>query len=98
MLLAGQGFLRGGKVMKRSTWLLAGLAGLAVAGGLAGLGATVAAPAPMLSQINPEPPNCACSPGVDLGSPKAPVILRHCMCGQLQCAVLPAAGQLQCSR
>lgn len=84
--------------MKTSRWLLAGLAGLALAGGLAGLGSTVAAPPPSQVQFNPEPQNCACSAGVDVGAPKAPVILKHCMCGQLQCAVLPAAGQLQCSR
>lgn len=84
--------------MRKSGWILAGLAGLALAGGLATLSATIAAPAPPLTPFNPEPQNCACSAGVDVGSPKAPVILKHCMCGQLQCAVLPAAGQLQCSR
>jgi hypothetical protein len=82
--------------MKISRWLLAGVAGLALAGGLVTVGSTTAAPA--LAQFNPEPQDCACSRGTDVGTAGAPVILKHCMCGQLQCAVLPAAGQLQCSR
>ena len=82
--------------MNKSTWLLAGLSGLALAGGLLTLGSTIAAPAQ--AQLNPEPTDCACSRGANVGTATAPVTLRYCVCGQIQCAVLPASGQLQCSR
>jgi len=85
-----------GRAMKKAKWWLAGLMGLALAGGLATLGSTAAAPAQ--AQLNPEPQDCACSRGVDVGAAKAPLTLKYCVCGQLQCAVLPASGQLQCSR
>lgn len=82
--------------MKKTKWWLVGLTGLAVAGGLVTLGTSTAAP--VQAQFNPEPQNCSCSLGTNVGSPNAPVTLKYCVCGQLQCAVLPATGQLQCSR
>lgn len=82
--------------MKKSNWLLAAISGLALAGGLLAIDSTTAAP-PSL-QINPVPQDCACSAGVDVGAPKERVMLKYCTCGQLQCAVLAEAGQLQCTR
>lgn len=80
----------------KSRWLLAGLTVAALAGGLLTLDTTTAAPATL--QINPVPQECACSSGVDVGVSKHKVLLKHCTCGQMQCAVLAEAGQLQCSR
>ena len=80
--------------MNKANCLLAGLTAVVAAAGLLALGSDSAVSAQ--AQFNPEPQDCACSKGVDVGSPKAPVILKSCTCGQLQCAVLPAAGQLQC--
>jgi hypothetical protein len=82
--------------MKNSRWLLGGLTALALAGGLLTYGSTTAAPATL--QINPVPQDCACSAGIDVGAPKDRVLLKHCTCGQLQCAVLADAGQLYCTR
>ena len=88
--------------VNKSKWLIAGLAAAGLAGGVFTLGATIAAPAAdqprAQAQFNPEPQDCACSRGVDVGNPKASVLLKNCVCGALQCAVLPASGQLQCSR
>lgn len=82
--------------MGKIRWWLAGAAGLLLVAGVVGLSPTSAAPA--LAQFNPEPQDCACSKGINVGTGNAVSILKHCMCGQLQCAVLSASGQLHCSR
>lgn len=82
--------------MGRKQLWMAGLAALVVTGGVALLGAGSAAALP--AQINQEPQDCACSGGINVGTKQAPVVLKQCICGQLQCAVLPSSGQLQCAR
>lgn len=51
-----------------------------------------------LAQPSPQPQECVCSPGINIGSEKAPVIIKHCHCGALACAVVVGSGQLQCVR
>jgi len=68
--------------------LLAGAATLAVSGW----------PAAALAQPSPEPQECMCSRGVNLATNGAPVLIRHCQCGILSCAVVVSSGQLQCVR
>lgn len=82
--------------MKRIKWWLAGLSGLILVGGVASLSPSAAAPAQ--AQFNPEPQNCACSSGTNVGAGNTPVLIKYCVCGQLQCAVLPSSGQLHCGR
>jgi hypothetical protein len=41
---------------------------------------------------------CACSRGTNLASAGAPVLIKHCQCGILSCAVVVGSGQLQCTR
>lgn len=53
---------------------------------------------PALAQPSPEPPECACSPGINIGTQANPVIIRHCQCGIMSCVVLVSSGQLQCAR
>jgi len=74
--------------------LLAVLALFAVALAPAGSGPLGSA----LAQPSPVPQECVCSPGVNIGSTGAPVIIRHCQCGILSCAVIVGSGQLQCTR
>ena len=50
------------------------------------------------AQPTPQPQDCSCSPGVNLGSEEKPVIIRHCQCGILTCVVVVSSGQLQCGR
>lgn len=50
------------------------------------------------AQPSPEPQECVCSRGVNIGTEAAPVIIRHCQCGVLSCAVVVGSGQLQCVR
>lgn len=50
------------------------------------------------AQPSPQPQECACSPGVNIGTDAQPVIIRHCQCGILSCAVVVSSGQLQCER
>lgn len=67
--------------------LLAGaVGGLALWGGMA------------RAQPSPEPQECVCSRGINIGTEAAPVIIRHCQCGVLSCAVVVGSGQLQCVR
>lgn len=47
---------------------------------------------------NPLSPECVCSAGVNIGTESAPVMIRHCQCGVLSCAVVVGSGQLQCAR
>lgn len=66
---------------------------------LAGAGLLAAIPAtPALAQPSPVPQDCVCSPGVNLASSGTPVVIRHCQCGILSCAVVVSSGQLQCLR
>jgi hypothetical protein len=51
-----------------------------------------------LAQPSPEPPECTCSPGINIGTQANPVIIRHCQCGIMSCVVVVSSGQLQCSR
>ncbi len=50
------------------------------------------------AQPSPQPQECTCSPGVNIGTEAQPVIIRHCQCGILSCAVVVSSGQLQCGR
>ncbi|MFC5768391.1 hypothetical protein [Thauera sinica] len=50
------------------------------------------------AQPSPMPTECVCSRGVNLGTDSAPVVIRHCQCGILNCAVVVSSGQLQCSK
>ena len=75
---------------------MAGFMAVVVIGGVALLGTPNASALP--AQINQGPQDCACSAGINVGSTQAPVMLKQCICGQLQCAVLPSSGQLQCAR
>lgn len=84
------------RTLKAAIW-----SGLSIIGMLAGLGLAVgwtASPAPAYAQPSPTPPECVCSQGTNLGTPSAPVIIRHCQCGILSCAVLVNSGQLQCTK
>lgn len=47
---------------------------------------------------NPLSPECVCSAGVNIGNEAVPVMIRHCQCGVLSCAVVVSSGQLQCAR
>lgn len=51
-----------------------------------------------VGQPSPQPQECVCSVGVNIGTDAQPRTLRHCQCGILSCAVLVEAGQLQCTR
>ena len=53
---------------------------------------------PAHAQPSPMPTECVCSRGVNLGNDSAPVIIRHCQCGILNCVVVVSSGQLQCTR
>ncbi len=53
---------------------------------------------PALAQPSPIPQDCVCSPGVNLSTSGTPVVIRHCQCGILSCAVVVSSGQLQCLR
>ncbi len=54
---------------------------------------------PALAQPSPRPQECVCSPGVSLtGGNGGPVLISHCQCGILTCAVVVPSGQLQCAR
>jgi len=70
---------------------------------LAVIGATLALTAsihslPANAQPSPQPQECSCSPGINIGTDAQPVIIRHCQCGILSCAVVVSSGQLQCGR
>jgi hypothetical protein len=83
--------------MKQTSLLFSGLAAGAVLA--AALLAAVSAPSqPALAQPAPVPQECVCSAGVDIGSARAPVLIRHCQCGILSCAVVVSSGELQCVR
>lgn len=74
---------------------------LSVIGLCAGLGLAlgwIAGPAPAHAQPSPTPPECVCSQGTNLGTASAPVIIRHCQCGILSCAIVVSSGQLQCTK
>lgn len=60
--------------------------------------AASASTAPAHAQLNPVPPECTCSRGTNLGDDANPVVIRHCQCGILSCAVVVSSGQLQCVR
>lgn len=53
---------------------------------------------PALAQPSPEPPECTCSPGINVGTQANPVIIRHCQCGVMSCVVNVTSGRLQCAR
>lgn len=74
--------------------------GLAAVCALAGAAAllTSAAPAPAFAQPSPMPQDCVCSRGVNIAAAGAPVMIRHCQCGILYCAVVVSSGQLQCAK
>lgn len=83
--------------MKRTSLLYSGLAVATVLG--AALLAVVSAPSqPAFAQPAPVPQECVCSAGVNLGEARSPVVIRHCQCGILSCAVVVPSGQLQCVR
>jgi len=65
-----------------------------------GTGALVSSlsPATAHAQPSPMPTECVCSRGVNIGSDSSPVVIRHCQCGILNCAVVVNTGQLQCSK
>lgn len=66
---------------------------------LIGLGSVIfALPQPVNAQPSPQPQACACSEGVNLGTTSAPVIIRYCQCGSMNCVVVVSSGQLQCTR
>lgn len=78
--------------MRAGTWMVGVLLVGAFIGGFALWGATAQA------QPSPQPQECVCSRGTNIGSEAAPVIIRHCQCGVLSCAVVVGSGQLQCVR
>jgi hypothetical protein len=83
--------------MKRTSLLYAGVAlgcGLAAVL-LIGQGSFLQ---PAFAQPAPMPQECVCSAGVTLGESRPPVVIRHCQCGILNCAVVVPSGQLQCVR
>lgn len=83
--------------MKRTSLLYSGLAAAVVLS--AALFAVVSAPSqPAFAQPAPVPQECVCSAGVTLGESRPPVVIRHCQCGILSCAVVVPSGQLQCVR
>ncbi|MGL1834859.1 hypothetical protein ACKVEX_14790 [Rhodocyclaceae bacterium SMB388] len=55
-------------------------------------------PQPVGAQPSPQPQACACSEGVNLGTANAPVMIRNCQCGSMNCVVVVSSGQLQCTR
>ncbi len=59
---------------------------------------TVLAVQPLRAQPSPQPPECACSLGVNVGTAAEPVVIRHCQCGIMSCVVVVQSGQLQCTR
>lgn len=72
---------------------------LGVAAFAMGLLGFLAADSPQAwAQPSPQPQECVCSPGLNIGTEKAPVIIRHCHCGAIACAVVVGSGQLQCVR
>lgn len=52
----------------------------------------------VLAQPSPQPQECVCSVGTNIGTDKEPVIIKHCHCGAIACAVVVGSGQLQCVR
>lgn len=71
--------------------------GLAVC--VAGLSTIQLARSPQaLAQPSPQPQECVCSVGTNIGTDKEPVIIKHCHCGAIACAVVVGSGQLQCVR
>jgi hypothetical protein len=85
-----------GGVMKSRSILWSGLAAVGVLAGAATM-AVSGWPATALAQPSPEPPECNCSRGLNLATNGAPVLIRHCQCGILTCAVVVSSGQLQCT-
>lgn len=83
--------------MKRTSLLYSGVAvgGVLAAALLVVFGSS---PAPALAQPAPVPQECVCSEGVNIGSARTPVMIRHCQCGILSCAVVVSSGELQCVR
>lgn len=64
-----------------------------------GLLGVLAADSPQAwAQPSPQPQECVCSVGINIGTEKAPVIIKHCHCGAIACAVVVGSGQLQCVR
>lgn len=64
-----------------------------------GLSGMLAADFPQAwAQPSPQPQECVCSVGINIGTEKAPVIIKHCHCGAIACAVVVRSGQLQCVR
>lgn len=59
---------------------------------------TSATPAPAFAQPSPMPQECVCSRGVNLAAEGTPVMIRHCQCGILYCAVVVNSGRLQCTK
>lgn len=83
--------------MSTRSILCSALAAVGLVAGAAVL-ATSTGPAPAYAQPSPEPVDCACSRGTNLASAGAPVLIKHCQCGVLSCAVVVGSGQLQCTR
>jgi hypothetical protein len=83
--------------MSTRSILCSALAAIALLAGAAVL-VTTTGPAPAYAQLSPEPVECACSRGTNLASAGAPVLIKHCQCGILSCAVVVGSGQLQCTR
>lgn len=70
---------------------------LAVVGAALALTASIHS-LPANAQPSPQPQECSCSAGVNIGTHAEPVIIKHCQCGILSCAVVVSSGQLQCGR
>jgi hypothetical protein len=85
-----------GGVMKTRSILWSGLAAVGVLAGAATM-AVSGWPGTALAQPTPEPTECNCSRGLNLAAGGSPVLIRHCQCGILTCAVVVSSGQLQCT-
>ncbi len=75
---------------------MSGIRKIAQAGVVLCAGVLLAALA--FAQPSPQPQDCVCSPGINIGTDAQPRTIRHCQCGFLSCAVVVESGQLQCAR